>query len=79
MLIKIQYFSLLRDLKGPDSVEISEGSTVADLLKTLFAQVPGLEAWNKRLLIAAGIEWVPQNYIVRPDDVISLMPPVQGG
>ena len=79
MLIKIQYFSLLRDLKGPDSVEISEGSTVADLLKTLFAQVPGLEAWNKRLLIAAGIEWVPQNYIVRPDDVIFLMPPVQGG
>ena len=79
MLIKIQYFSLLRDLKGPDSVEISEGSTVADLLKTLFVQVPGLEAWNKRLLIAAGIEWVPQNYIVRPDDVICLMPPVQGG
>ena len=79
MLIKIQYFSLLRDLKGPDSVEISEGSTVAELLKTLFAQVPGLEVWNKRLLIAAGIEWVPQNYIVRPDDVISLMPPVQGG
>ena len=79
MLIKIQYFSLLRDLKGPDSVEISEGSTVAELLKTLFAQVPGLEAWNKRLLIAAGIEWVPQNYVVRPDDVISLMPPVQGG
>ena len=79
MLIKIQYFSLLRDLKGPDSVEISEGSTVAELLKTLFAQVPGLEAWNKRLLIAAGLEWVPQNYVVRPDDVISLMPPVQGG
>jgi molybdopterin converting factor small subunit len=79
VLVKIQYFSLLRDLNGPDSVEISEGSTVADLLKALFAQVPGLEAWNKRLLIAAGIEWVPQNYVVRPDDVISLMPPVQGG
>ena len=79
MLIRIQYFSLLRDLKGPNSVEIPEGSSVADLLKTLFEQVSGLEAWNKRLLIAAGTEWVPQDYIVRPDDVISLMPPVQGG
>src|SRR5262249_42935393 len=79
MLVRIQYFSLLRDLKGPNSVEISEGSTVADLLKTLFEQVSGLEAWNKRLLIAAGTEWVPQDYVVRPDDVISLMPPVQGG
>jgi len=79
VLIRIQYFSLLRDLKGPNSVEIPEGSSVADLLKTLFEQVSGLEAWNKRLLIAAGTEWVPQDYIVRPDDVISLMPPVQGG
>ena len=79
MLIKIQYFSLLRDLKGPDSVEIPEGSTIADLLKMLFEDVPGLESWNKRLLIAAGIEWVPKDYIVQPGDVISLMPPVQGG
>jgi molybdopterin converting factor small subunit len=79
MLIRIQYFSLLRDLKGPESVEISEGSTVAELLRSLYEQVPGLEQWNKRLLIAAGVEWVTQDYIIRPEDVISLMPPVQGG
>jgi len=48
-------------------------------LKMLFEDVPGLESWNKRLLIAAGIEWVPNDYIVQPGDVISLMPPVQGG
>jgi molybdopterin converting factor small subunit len=79
MLIKIQYFSQLRDLNGPQSVEMAEGGTVADLLKTLFDKVPGLEPWNKHLLIAAGIEWVTQDYILRPDDLISLMPPVQGG
>ena len=79
MLIKIQYFSLLRDLNGPDSVEMPEGSTIADLLKILFEDGPGLVSWNKCLLIAAGIEWVPNDYIVQPGDVISLMPPVQGG
>ena len=79
MLIKIQYFSLLRDLKGPESVEMPEGSTIADLLKRLSDDVPGLESWNQRLLIAAGTEWVPQDYMVQPGDVISLMPPVQGG
>ena len=79
MLIKIQYFSLLRDLKGPDSIEMADGSTVGDLLRTLFDQVSGLSAWNKHLLVAAGIEWVPREYILRPDDLISLMPPVQGG
>jgi molybdopterin converting factor small subunit len=79
VVIKIQYFSLLRDLKGPESVEMPEGSTIADLLKTLFDKVPGLEAWHERLLIAGGTEWVPQDYALRPDDLISLMPPVQGG
>jgi len=79
VLIKIQYFSLLRDLNGPDSVEMPEGSTIADLLKMLCDDVPGLESWNQRLLIAAVTEWVPKGYIVQPGDVISLMPPVQGG
>jgi molybdopterin converting factor small subunit len=79
VVIKIQYFSLLRDLKGPESVQIAEGSTVADLLATLFDKVPALEAWNDRLLIAAGTEWATGEYILRPDDLISLMPPVQGG
>ena len=79
MVIRIQYFSLLRDLKGPESVEVPEGSTVADLLKTVFEKVPALKAWDNRLLIAAGTEWAPRDYILRPDDLISLMPPVQGG
>ena len=79
MVIRIQYFSLLRDLKGPESVEVAEGSTVADLLKTLFEKVPALNAWDNRLLIAAGTEWAPRDYILRLDDLISLMPPVQGG
>jgi molybdopterin converting factor small subunit len=79
VVIKIQYFSLLRDLKGPESVQIAEGSTVADLLATLFDKVPALEAWNDRLLIAAGTEWATGEHILRPDDLISLMPPVQGG
>jgi molybdopterin converting factor small subunit len=79
MVIKIQYFSLLKDLKGPESIEMNDGSTVADLLNVMFAEVPDLKNWNKRMLIAAGIEWVPRDYVIQPDDVISLMPPVQGG
>jgi molybdopterin converting factor small subunit len=79
MLIRIQYFSLLRDLKGPESIEISQGSTVAELLSIIFKQVPGLEKWNNRMLIAAGVEWVSRDYVMQPDDLISLMPPVQGG
>jgi molybdopterin converting factor small subunit len=79
VLIQIQYFAQLRGLGGPDSVEVAEGTTVEGLLKNLFQQTPGLETWNKHLLIAAGTEWVPRTYVVQAGDAISLMPPVQGG
>jgi len=79
MLIQIQYFAHLRDFRGPDSIELEEGSAVQDLLNKLFLRTPGLGAWNKHLLIAAGTEWVGRDYLLKPGETISLMPPVQGG
>jgi molybdopterin converting factor small subunit len=79
VLIQIQYFSQLRDLGGPESVELAEGTTVELLLNRLFELSPSLAAWNKQLLVAAGTEWVRRDYLVRSGDLISLMPPVQGG
>jgi molybdopterin converting factor small subunit len=79
VLIEIQYFAQLRGLEGPDSLELPEGATVEDLLKRLFQLKPALEVWNKHLLIAAQTEWVQRDYLVKPGDLISLMPPVQGG
>ena len=79
MLIQIQYFSQLRDLGGPESVTLGEGTTVEVLLERLFELSPSLASWNKHLLVAAGTEWVQRDYLVKPGDLISLMPPVQGG
>lgn len=79
MQIQIQYYSRLRDLNGPVSIDVPEGATIADLLEILFRQDPKLAAWNKHLLIAAGTDWVQRDYVIRSGDTISLMPPVQGG
>jgi molybdopterin converting factor small subunit len=79
VVIKIQYFAQLRDLGAPESVELGSGATVGVLLNRLFELSPGLAAWNKNLLLAAGTEWVQRDYVICPGDVISLMPPVQGG
>jgi molybdopterin converting factor small subunit len=79
VVVKVQYFAQLRDLGGPESVELDSGSTVGILLKKLFEQSPGLAVWNKNLLLAAGTEWVRRDYVICPGEVISLMPPVQGG
>jgi molybdopterin converting factor small subunit len=77
--VHLQYFSQLRDLKGPEKVELVPGTTVAGLLEKLYGLLPGLKQWDTCLLIAAGIEYVPRDYILKPGELISLMPPVQGG
>jgi molybdopterin converting factor small subunit len=79
VLIQIQYFSQLRDSGAPESVELAEGATVEVLLQRLFELRPSLAAWNKHLLVAAGTEWVQRDYVIKLGDLISLMPPVQGG
>ena len=52
---------------------------MAGLLEKLYSILPDLKQWDKCLLIAVGVEYVPRDYVLKGDDLISLMPPVQGG
>jgi molybdopterin synthase sulfur carrier subunit len=81
MQVRVQFFSHLRDLAStPErSVEMPEGSTVADLLDKLYSERPKLRAADKTILVAAGVEFVERDYRLREGDEISIMPPVQGG
>ena len=81
MEVRVRFFSHLRDLAstGEMNLEIEEGSSVDDLLKNLFARRPALKAADKTILVAAGVEFVDRNYVIRRGDEISIMPPVQGG
>jgi molybdopterin converting factor small subunit len=79
MSIHLQYFSQLRDLNGPEELDLTPGTTVAGLLEKLYSLLPGLQQWDSCLLVAAGVEYVPRDYILKPGELISLMPPVQGG
>jgi len=79
MIIELQYFSQLRDLKGPASIKVPVGTTVAQLLDQLSADIPELKGWNSHLLVAVGYEYVGRNQVLREGDQLSLMPPVQGG
>ncbi|MGZ5023118.1 MAG: MoaD/ThiS family protein, partial [Chthoniobacterales bacterium] len=59
--------------------EMPEGATVADLLGKLYAQLPILREWDNTILIGAGLEFVRRDYVLRPNEQIAIMPPVQGG
>lgn len=81
MRVHVQFFSRLRDLAGVQEMELDlpEGTTAAELLETLYSRTPALRDWDKSILVAAGVEFVGRDYVLKPDDKISIMPPVQGG
>ena len=81
MKVHVQFFSRLRELAGVSEMELelSSGATAADLLELTYARAPALRDWDKSILIAAGVEFVGRDYLLQPDDRMSIMPPVQGG
>ncbi len=81
MKIHVQFFSRLRDLAGRSEMELDvpADGTAADLLDLIYARTPALREWDKSILIASGLEFVERAYVLKPDDEISIMPPVQGG
>ena len=81
MKIHVQYFSRLRDLVGrlETELDVPSGTKAADLLETIYSETPALRDWDKSILVASGVEFVGRDYVLKPDDQISIMPPVQGG
>jgi molybdopterin converting factor small subunit len=81
MKVHVQFFSRLRELAGVSEMELelSNGTTAADLLELLYLRAPALRDWGKSILFAAGVEFVGRDYVLQPGDRISIMPPVQGG
>ncbi len=81
MTTKVEFYSVLRDLTGAAEVELPlpEGATVAELLNTLYTRHPKLAEWDNRLLLAANLDYVERTHAIQPGEIISVMPPVQGG
>jgi len=81
MRIRVQFYAQLRDIAGEHEhdIDLPSGSTVRDLLKKFYNETPALRAYDKTILIGAGIEFVDRDYKLKADDEIAIMPPVQGG
>ena len=81
MRITVQFFSQLKEIAGAAelSLDLAEGTTVTHLLGQLYRAHPGLEKWDGNILIGAGVEFVGRDYVLRPNDQLAIMPPLQGG
>ena len=61
------------------TLDLPDGSTVADALAQLHGKFPQLKKAEKTMLIAIGVEFATRPSQLHNGDVLSLMPPLQGG
>ena len=81
MQIAVQYFSQLRELAGcsEETIELPNEGTVAELLAQLYQAHPGLEKWDRNILVGVELEFVERDHALQPNEQVAIMPPVQGG
>ena len=81
MPVTVEYYSRLRDATGlaEETWECPEGETLGTLLARVFARHPALTEWDTHLLLAVNDEYATRDQALAAGDVISVMPPVQGG
>jgi molybdopterin converting factor small subunit len=81
MEISVHFYSYFKDLTGCGEIvlQIPEQATIADLLQNLFTVFPKLAQMKKSMLVAVGVDYQPQTYVLKAGDDVSLFPPVQGG
>ena len=81
MRINVSFYSYFKDLAGSaqTSEEMPVGSTLQDLIGKLRVRFPKLEAMQKSMLVAVGVDYQDRKYVLKDGDEVSLFPPVQGG
>ena len=82
MKVRAQFFSRLRDIASTSEIEVelsNDALTVRDLLGNLYTLFPELAKWDAHILTAIGVEYVNREHVLKPDDAVAIMPPVQGG
>jgi molybdopterin synthase catalytic subunit len=81
MKVRVLFFSVLRDVARREEmeVEIAEGENLGQMLERLSAELPGLRAWEGKLLLAVDEDYATQDTVLREGQEVAVMPPVQGG
>ncbi len=81
MSVTVEYYSRLRDAAGlaEEAWECAAGETLGALLARVFARHPALAEWDAHLLLAVNDEYAARDHALAESDVVSVMPPVQGG
>ena len=81
MDVKVLFFASVRDLVGEpeQTVSVSEGANVADLLSEIAGQYPRFGEMERSLMVSVNQEYVERDGVLRDGDEVALIPPISGG
>lgn len=77
----MHFYSWFKDMThcSDTVVSVTPNATIRDLKAAIFQQFPKLSAVEKSMLVAVGVDYQNNDYVLREGDEVSLFPPVQGG
>lgn len=81
MRLTVRFFARLRELAGAGeiSVEVADGSTVADVWTAVTQRHPSLTPYASAMSCAVNEEYARLTTSVRDGDEVAFLPPVSGG
>ena len=80
MQIELLLFGIVKDVIGKSSMQLQtpENTTIANFRASLLDKYPKLAAY-KSFSIAVNETYVEDNYLIKENDTIAIIPPVSGG
>ena len=81
MRIHVKLFAVLREAAGvsEQTLDLTDGATVAMVRERLAAMHPGLSQHLPRVAYAVNRTYSPPETRLRDEDEVALIPPVSGG
>ena len=81
MQVRILFFGMLKDLMGKsaDSLDLSDGASLRDVLAHYESTVPRLKESLPSLALAVNQQYARPETKLKPGDEVALLPPVSGG
>jgi len=80
MKITVLLFGIIRDIVGENTLELDleKAILIGQLKQDLLKKYNNLQQYSN-FSIAVNEEYVDLNYVLQPNDVVALIPPVSGG
>jgi len=77
----IEFYGQLRELNNEKEpfIKIEENSNCQSLLDKLEGEFPKFQKFRKYVICAVNNELVDENYILKDEDRVAVLPPVSGG